>query len=359
MRVALLGAGLSAGAHLKAIQAIGATVTSVATRSEERFGRVRELFPGARQLWPPRRALDDRPDLVLVLTPPDTHLELVTATAERGLDVLVEKPLEITAERARRLVEIAEAAGIGLAVCFQHRAKEAGRALHELTSDGSLGELVGGTLSVNWWRPQAYYDEAGRGTLARDGGGVLITQAIHGLDLLVWSVGAPRRVVALTGRSPVHTLEAEDSIAALLNYGGGAAVSLYATTAASPGTPERLTLVGGRATAVLDGPRLDVWEVGGRASRSWGAEGPSGIDADTNLMPAQWHTELLRDAVAAFDQGRQPLASGRSALDTQLVVEALYRAGGSPSWVDVAPAGIPGATLRARTAEPGPRGNSG
>ena len=349
MRIGLLGAGLSVGAHLKAIQAIGATVTGVATRSEERFGRVHALFPGAGQFWPPERALDDRPDLVLVLTPPDTHLELVTAAAERGLDVLVEKPLEITADRARQLVELAEAAGIGLAVCFQHRAKEAGRALRQLTRDGTLGDLVGGTLSVNWWRPQSYYDEPGRGTLGRDGGGVLITQAIHALDLLVWSVGVPRRVVALTGRSPVHTLEAEDSIAALLDYGGGAAVTLYATTAASPGTPERLTLVGGRATAVLDGPRLDVWEIGGQVSRSWGVEGPSGIDADTNLMPAQWHTALLRDAVSAFDQRREPLASGRSALDTQLVVEALYRSGGSTSWVDVVPAGTPSATLRART----------
>lgn len=341
MRVAVLGAGLAAGAHLRALAALDAEVVSVATRSPERHARVRRDFPAARRCWPPEEALDGV-DLALVLTPPSTHLALVREAAARGVDVVVEKPLEVSATRALALVQAAERAGIGLAVCYQHRAKPAGRRLRRLGESGELGTLVGGSVEMAWWRPQSYYDEPGRGDLARDGGGVLITQAIHALDLLVWSFGMPRRVLAVAGRSPVHSLEAEDTLTALLDYGDGAAVSLFATTAAAPGAPERLTVVGSAATATLRGPLLELHRPGGDA-RSWGepegtGEGSgegSGIDADTSLMPAQWHTAVLRDAVAAFAAGAEPLASGRSALRTQWVVQALYDAAAADAWVDV------------------------
>jgi UDP-N-acetyl-2-amino-2-deoxyglucuronate dehydrogenase len=127
------------------------------------------------------------PDLVIVASPADTHLDAVTLAATRRVDVIVEKPLHTRLDRAEELVATAAKAGIGLAVCLQHRAKPAGRALRELT--GQLGELTGGSVSVPWWRPQSYYDEPGRGTYARDGGGVLMTQAIHALDLFLSVVG--------------------------------------------------------------------------------------------------------------------------------------------------------------------------
>ncbi len=327
----MLGAGLAAGGHLRALAALDATVVTVATRSPQRFARIRERFPGARQCWPPEDAMDGV-DLALILTPPATHLGLVRVAAGRGIDVVVEKPLEVSAERARALVEVAESAGIGLAVCYQHRAKEAGRALQRLAAAGELGQLVGGNLQMAWWRPQSYYDESGRGQLARDGGGVLITQAIHTLDLLVWAMGRPRRVLATSGRSPAHTIEAEDTMAALLDYGPGATISLFVTTAAGQGAPEQLTLVGSAATATLHGPRLTLHRIGASEPEIWGDATGSGIEADTSRMPADWHTELLRDAISAFCEKREPLASGRSALATQSVVQALYDSAATGSW---------------------------
>ena len=340
MRVAVLGAGLAAGGHLRALRELSGEldleVVSVATRDEVRAERVRASFPGARRRWPAEAALDDA-DLALVLTPPDTHLELVRAAAARGVDVLVEKPLDLTSYRAHLLVAATETAGTGLAVCFQHRAKVAGRVLREAVCTGTLGTLVGGSLEVAWWRPQSYYDEPGRGSRGRDGGGVLITQAIHALDLLVWAVGEPRRVVATATSSPIHELEAEDTLTGLLDFGDGVAVSLFATTAAFPGAAERLTLVGSHDTAVLDGPRLALHPNDGTPAWTCGAGGPAGIGPDTTAMPAEWHVRILRDAVTAFRSGAEPLAGGRSALATQTVVEALYTSARTGTWEPVRP----------------------
>lgn len=348
MRVAVLGAGLAAGGHLRALHRLSEEleleVVSVATREEARADRVRGMFPGARRRWPAEDALDDA-DMALVLTPPNTHLELVRAAAARGVHVLLEKPLDRTADRARLIVEAADVAGTGLAVCLQHRAKDAGRGLREVVTSGAVGSIVGGSLEVTWWRPQAYYDEPGRGSRDRDGGGVLITQAIHTLDLLVWALGPPRRVVATATRSPAHDLEAEDTLTGLLDFGGGTGVSLFTTTAAFPGSAERITLTGSRGTAVLNGPNLELHPNDGAPTRSWGAAGPAGIGPDTDEMPSAWHVGVLRDAVTAFRTGTEPLAGGRSALATQLVVEALYGAARTGAWepVPVLPAARVGA----------------
>lgn len=334
-RVAVLGAGLAAGPHLAALERAGCEVVTVATRSEERAARVRARFPGARRCWPPETALVDGVDLALVLSPPSTHVELVRAAAERGIDVLVEKPLEIGLARADELVRVAEEAGIGLAVCFQHRAKAAGRMLHELFTGGELGTLVGGSVNVHWWRPQSYYDEPGRGTYARDGGGVLITQAVHVLDLFLWTAGPPRRVVAHAGTSALHRLEAEDTLGAVLDYGDGRIVTLYATTAAPPGRDEQITLAGSAGTAVLTGGELVLHRKAGPAAETVASEAGSATAADPSLMPSGWHQAILDDALAAFAGRREPLAGGRSALATQRVIAALYASAAEGRWVDV------------------------
>ncbi|MBC6456514.1 Gfo/Idh/MocA family protein [Actinomadura sp. HBU206391] len=334
-RVAVLGAGLAAGPHLVALEHAGCEVVTVATRDEQRAARVRGRFPGARRCWPPETALADGVDLALVLSPPSTHLELVRAVAERGIDVLVEKPLDVDLARADELVRTAERAGIGLAVCFQHRAKAAGRRLRDLVAGGGLGTLTGGSVNVQWWRPQSYYDEPGRGTYARDGGGVLITQAVHVLDLYLWSVGPPRRVMAHATTSDLHRLEAEDTLGALLDHGDGGIATLHATTAAPPGRDEQITVSGGAGTAVLTGGELVLCRADGSPAETLATEPGSATAADPSLMPAGWHQTVLDDALDAFATGREPLAGGRSALSTQRVIAALYASAAAGRWVDV------------------------
>ncbi|TDD83051.1 Gfo/Idh/MocA family oxidoreductase [Actinomadura darangshiensis] len=328
-RVAVLGAGLAAAPHLAALERSDCEVVTVATRDEDRAAKVRQRFPDARRCWPPETALQDGVDLALVLSPPGTHLELAGEAAARGIDVIVEKPLDIGLRRAAELVRVTR--DTGLAVCFQHRAKAAGRALKDLYGD--LGPLTGGGIDVPWWRPQSYYDEPGRGTYARDGGGVLITQAVHVLDLFLWTVGTPERVMAHAGTSALHRMEAEDTLAAILDYGDGRIVTLNATTAAPPGRDERITLACAGGTAVLTGGELVLHRADGTAEAVAREDGTA-TAADPSLMPAGWHQAVLDDALDAFASGREPLASGASALATQRVVAALYASAARGRWVD-------------------------
>lgn len=318
-------------AHLRAVRELGWSVVAVTTRRDDRAAAVHELFPDARVCWPAGDAFFDGADLVIVASPPDTHLDMVRLAAQAGVATMVEKPLHVGLEPAEELVAVAEKAGIGLAVCLQHRAKPAGRALKSIVDSGQLGELTGGSVTVPWWRPQSYYDEPGRGTYARDGGGVLITQAIHALDLFLSVVGPPVRVLAGAG-TVAHTMEAEDVITGVLDYGAGRLVSLHATVAQFPGRDEELTVAGSNGTAVLSGSRLFRYPSGEVL-----VEGEdTSASADPSALPVAWHQALLSDAVEAFAAGREPLASGRSALATQRVIAATYAAARSGGWVEVA-----------------------
>lgn len=335
-RVVVIGAGVGAVAHLRALREMGCPVVAVATRRAERAAVVHALFPEARLCWPVAEAFGVGADLTIVASPPDTHLDVVAQAAGRGVDVVVEKPLHSRLDLAERLVEVVGEAGVGLAVCLQHRAKPAAAALRSLVDSGELGELTGGSVAVPWWRPQTYYDEAGRGTYARDGGGVLITQAIHALDLFLWVAGVPRRVLAGAGRTARHRMEAEDVVSGVLDYGSGVLVSVHATVAQFPGREEELTVAGAHGSAVLRGARLVAHTAPGRPAEVVVDDPGPSSSADPSTLPVGWHRALLEDAVESFATGREPLASGRSALRTQRVIAAMYRSAGCGGWVEVA-----------------------
>jgi UDP-N-acetyl-2-amino-2-deoxyglucuronate dehydrogenase len=249
-RMAVIGLGMAVTPHARSLLDLRerVEVAYAYSRSEtrrqafaERFG-----FPTTGDLE--RIVGDASIDTVMILTPPNTHLELVQRFAAAGKHILLEKPLERSTERARRLVEAAEAAGVKLGVVFQHRFREASEHLRELLRQEALGELVVINVISPWWRPQSYYDEPGRGTLARDGGGVLITQAIHTLDLTLSLAGPVAEVAAITGTTGLHRMETEDFAAAGLRFANGACGALMATTAEYPGFPERIELIGSNGT---------------------------------------------------------------------------------------------------------------
>ena len=208
-RIAMIGLGMAVSPHAKSLLDLQdrVEVAYAFSRSEARRRAFAERFdfPLTGDL---DRTLDDPSvDAVMILTPPNTHLELVERCAAAGKHILLEKPLERSSERALRLVEAAEAAGVQLGVVFQHRFREASEHLRQLLRQRALGELAVINVSCPWWRPQSYYDEPGRGTLAREGGGVLITQAIHTLDLTLSLAGPVAEVVAITGTTGLHLME--------------------------------------------------------------------------------------------------------------------------------------------------------
>ncbi len=261
-------------------------------------------------------------DAVLVLTPPNAHLAIVRELAAAGKHVLLEKPLEASLYHAEEVVRVCGEAGVTLAVVFQHRFRPASLALAAKVASGELGTLANAAVSVRWWRPQSYYDEPGRGTLARDGGGVLLTQAIHTLDLFLSLTPPLAEVTAFAGTSAVHVMETEDSVAAALRFDGGALGSLDATTAAYPGFPERIDLAGTRATAVLTPGKLDVHYHDGRRE-TIGEEAAGGGGADPMAFTHDAHRGVLAEFLDALDAKRTPVNSGRAALKVHYLIDAL------------------------------------
>ncbi len=336
LRLAVIGAGLGSAPYFRSLADLSARV-QVAWVCGRDLARLQAggLPAGARATTRLADALEDPGvQAVLVLTPPNTHLELVQQAARAGKHVLVEKPLDVDLQRASALVKACEEAGGLLAVMLQHRLRAGAQALAELRRSGALGHLISASASVRWWRPQSYYDVPGRGTLARDGGGVLITQAIHTLDLLLTLTGLPQRVTGLATTSAVHRMGTEDTAAALLQWPGGAMAVVQATTAACPGYPERIEWNGTLGTATLESGVMTAQFHDGRTV-SAGARQDSGGGADPMAFDHAPHRSVLLDFIDAVQQGRPPAVTGRSALAVQRVIEAWMASSYSGSAVEL------------------------
>lgn len=328
LRIGVIGLGMASAPHAASlvelqqegcIEVAGCWSPSAARR--EAFAR-RHGLPVTSEL---DSLLDGAgPEAVLLLTPPDARIELVERLAGSGRHILMEKPLERTSEAAAQITACCEQAGITAAVTFQHRFRAGSERLRALLAEGALGELASVQLSVPWWRPQSYYDEPGRGTLARDGGGVLISQAIHSLDLMLSLAGPVAEVAAVAGTTALHRMETEDFVGAGLCFTSGALGGLGATTACYPGGPERLVLAGTRGTATLEGGKLTVDLMdGGRIEL--GEESAGGGGADPMAFPHDWHKAVLADFVEAVRTGRKPRVTPRQALEVHHLIDALLR----------------------------------
>jgi len=266
---------------------------------------------------------------VAILAPPNTHLDLVQRCAAAGKHILLEKPLEITTERATTLVEGCRAAGVKLGVVLQHRFRPAGMALAGHVRAGDLGRLVGCSTVIRLWRPQSYYDQPGRGTKARDGGGVLLTQGIHTLDLMLSIAGPVAEVAGYATTSPVHRMETEDLVCAAARFENGAVGTIEATTAAFPGSPERIELIGEKGTASLAGTALTIRLHDGRAIDIEPDQSAGGTGADPMAFPHDYHRSLWVDFLDSIEESREPRVNGREALQVHRLIDALLESGAS------------------------------
>ncbi|MSP50213.1 MAG: Gfo/Idh/MocA family oxidoreductase [Alphaproteobacteria bacterium] len=324
-RAAIIGLGMAHGPHLKSLRDLSDRVEIAAayTPSPARRDGFARANPDLAVVDSMDAILADRSiDVVLVLTPPRTHLELVERCAAAGKHVLLEKPVEVTAERARKAVEAMERAGRRLAIMLQSRFRQGSRHLAGLMRGGELGDLLSGSASIRWWRPSDYFAQPGRGMKERDGGGVLLTQAIHTLDLFLSLAGPVDRVAAMAVTSPLRRIDTEDVVAAAVSFAGGAIGTIDATTVAYPGFSERIELACGKGTAVLTAGNLVVHWKDGREERH-GAEQGSGGGADPMAFPHHAHRDLIADLLEAIDGDREPEVSGRDALKVHVLIEAL------------------------------------
>jgi predicted dehydrogenase len=269
---------------------------------------------------------DPRVDAVMILTPTNSHLEFAEAAFAAGKHVLCEKPLETTTERGERLVASGRRANRRLAVMLQLRFRAAGRRLKVLLDSNALGDIQAATMTVPWWRPQAYYDEPGRGVKERDGGGVLMIQAIHTLDLFRWFVGIGSVDAAMVRTTSLHRMETEDYATALVRLGNGAPGTIIATVAAFPGGPEHIMLIGSKGVARMDGSNLRVSFLDGTEDVVQDTGG-SGSGSSIMAFSHEPHKAVIGDFLDAIEQGRDPAITGEEALATQRVIDTIMKKG--------------------------------
>ena len=325
LRVAVIGLGMASAPHARSLADLRdkVEVAAVFGPSAQR----REAF-AATWGFPAVDSIetifaDSSIAAVLLLTPPNTHLELVQRASAARKHILLEKPLDISLERSELLVKTAEEAGVKLAVVLQNRFRPTCERLSALIAEDRFGVLVSASARINNWRPQSYYDQPGRGTRARDGGGVLLTQAIHTLDLLVAFAGIPTEVRAFCTTSPVHRMETEDLAMAAIRFAGGAVGSITATTCAYPGFPDAIDIIGTKGTARLEGGQLEArFHDGSEVSLADGTTG-NGAGADPMAFSHAHHRALLADFLDAVASGRAPRVSGRETLKVHSLIAAI------------------------------------
>jgi predicted dehydrogenase len=327
--IALVGLGFGAEPHAKSLVDLAhrVEVKAAASRTEARTRAFASRFSFPVTTDIDAVIADPTIQAVIVLTPPAAHLEIAERCLAAGKHVLVEKPLELTVERAEQLVRAGRQAKRRLGVVLQHRFRPASIRLRSAIDAGDLGTITAAWMLVPWWRPQAYYDEPGRGTMARDGGGVLMTQAIHTLDLFRSLVGVESVLAAQAVTTPTHRIETEDFATALVRLGNGAPGTIIATTAAYPGNPERIEITGTRGTAALVGGSLRLATMDG-GEENVAAEGSTGSGSGFMNFPNDAHRAVLADFLDAIEQDRDPLVSGEEALASQrLIADILAVAG--------------------------------
>jgi UDP-N-acetyl-2-amino-2-deoxyglucuronate dehydrogenase len=328
VKIGLIGAGNISQTHAEAIAAMDqAQVVAVCGRTLEKADRLAARC-GAAAYDDLHRFLDHRPmDLVVIGSPSGLHAEQGIAAAQHGLHVLTEKPIDISTARADRLIAASDRAGVTLGVIFQDRMKPDVRRLKTLLGAGRLGTPILASASVRWHRlPEYYQGSAWRGTQALDGGGALMNQGVHTVDLLLWLFGPVRRVFGQAA-TRLHAIESEDTAVAVLEFASGALGTLEAATSAYPGYPRRIVLTGSEGTVRLEGDRLAAIDLRSVADGDAVTDANPVSAAATSPVVADVtaHRAVFEDFIDAIARGGQPSCNGPQGRASVAVIEAIYR----------------------------------
>lgn len=339
---ALIGLGMVGSAYADALHRLSNRVHLKGVFARTKESRTAFLTKFKDKLAPDTRsyasiseiASDHDIEFVILTTPPNARKEIVVELAAAGKHILMEKPVERTVEAALELCEICEKNEVSLGVMLQHRARPSAIKMRELLAEGVLGRLFTVEVSVPWWREQAYYDEPGRGSYERDGGGVMISQAIHTLDLMLELTGPVSKVTAMSGTSGFHKMESENFVTAGLEFRNGALGTLFTTTSSFPGRAESIILNFSHASAVLESNSLTLHRHDG-TTETFGASTATGAGADPMAFTSDLHMAVIDDFVQSVKANRAPLITGRSALNVHHLIQGLEKSGKSGSTVNL------------------------
>ncbi|MDB5056856.1 MAG: afr 3 [Chloroflexi bacterium] len=329
---ALVGAGAIAGVQAEAL----ATVPSA--RLVAVYNHTPEKAQALGERWGVFWATDfdallarHEVNAVSICTPSGARAELAERAAYAGKHVVCEKPMEVTLERADRIIRACDAAGVQLGVIFPARFQPATHAAYQAVSSGRLGRLTLLSAHVPWYRTDAYYASgAWRGTWELDGGGALMNQSIHWIDLLLWFGGAASTVCGYTDRLIHPAMAVEDTGVAIVHFANGALGTIAGTTAAYPGLPASLAIYGEHGTIIIEERRIAVWKLAdaspdeeermlalGAGEAASGAANPLGIGTE-------WHRRQFDEITGALLQGRAPAVDGREGRKAVALIRAVY-----------------------------------
>jgi UDP-N-acetyl-2-amino-2-deoxyglucuronate dehydrogenase len=327
----IVGVGMIAEFHAQAIAGTrGGRLVGLATRNVDnaRAFAQKHGVPFATERID---ELVTRPDVdvVCITTPSGAHRDAALAAIHAGKHVVIEKPIEITVARVDEILRAADAAGVVVAPIFQARFGEGARTVKAALDGGRFGRLVLASAYVKWHRTAQYYT-GWKGTLALDGGGAVINQAIHAVDQLQWFAGMPSEVFAFKTRR-VHTaIEAEDTAVAALKFGSGALGTIEASTALWPGWSRRIEITGEHGSVALEDDRLAKWDfcearpeddairaAGNNNALGSGASNPAAISFEG-------HRRQLQDLIDALQSNRKPQLDGREGRKAVALVRAIY-----------------------------------
>jgi UDP-N-acetyl-2-amino-2-deoxyglucuronate dehydrogenase len=327
MRVGILGAGNISETHARAALSVpGVEIAAFCGQSADKVARLAGQYGGG-AYTDLDSFLAHRPmDFIAIGSPSGVHAQQGMAAVNRGLHVLVEKPIDVTTERADELIAAADRAGVRLGVFFQDRLRPAVAEMKRLVVDGVLGTPVIISGRVKWYRPPEYYSRSRwRGTLALDGGGALMNQAIHTVDLMLYLFGPVKRVSGATA-TRIHSIEAEDTAVAVLEFESGALGTIEATTSAYPGYDRRIEMTGAEGTVILEHDRLARVDLRSEAAAVNTAAGDTTASASSPVVSdASAHARVIEDFVRAIRTNTAPACDGREGRRSVELVQAIYR----------------------------------
>lgn len=337
---AIVGTGMIAGFHARAIaQTPGAHLVGLVSRTPERAGAFAKEH-GISIVAPTVEEIVRHPEVeaIVITTPSGAHLDPALAAIRAGKHVVIEKPIETTPERADQILAAAEAAGVKVAVIFQGRFGEGAQRVKAAIKAGRFGRMALASAYVKWHRTEEYYKTPWKGRWDLDGGGALMNQAIHGVDLLLWFAGLPVEVSGYMTRR-VHTgIEADDTTVASLRFPDGALGTIEATTAAWPGWSRKIELCGEHGSVALEDDLIVRWEFaseepGDEEIRRTPEANALGSGAgNPGAISIVGHQRQIEDFVRAVRENRAPAIDGREGRKAVALVDAIYRSakGGKP-----------------------------
>jgi UDP-N-acetyl-2-amino-2-deoxyglucuronate dehydrogenase len=328
MHIGLIGGGSITDTHARAAHEIsGVEIAAIYGTNATRVVHLCRQH-GAQPFQDFDAFLRHRPlDLVIIGSPSGLHAMQGIDAARRGLHVLTEKPIDISTERADALIEAAQKSGVKLGVIFQDRLKPEICRLKRSICAGDLGKITLVDARVKWYRPPEYYNHSRwRGTFALDGGGALMNQGVHTVDLLLWLFGAVVGVQSRV-RTALHAVEVEDTAVAILEFAGGPLCTLEATTAAYPGYPRRVEITGSEGTVILEDDRIVVSDLrtspgDGRRTTAVNDEGA----ASHVVNDVRGHQAVLEDFIHAIQHNTTPACDGQEGRRSIALIEAIYHA---------------------------------